>query len=658
MAEGKVASLFVEFRATVNKFAGDMQQISNEVRRFDRILYPIAQRSQTIGLALSAGLTAPLLAASALVLKTGIDFETAFAGVRKTLGGSEEGLAKLRAELIQMSTQAPVTAVEFANIATQAAQLGIKAPDIKNFAQTMAELGAATKLSATDAANFLARFTNITQLPQSQIHNLASTLVALGNKFPAVEGEIANFGLRIAKVGTFVGLADADILAFAASLASVGVTAEAGGTAISRVFAEIAKAVESNGPRLQQFAAVSRVSVTEFAELFKKDAAGAVFEFVKGLQTIKTEGGPVFGTLDALKLSNVRVRDTLLALASGNDQVTKSLEIARGEFVKNSELTRVYGERNKTTASQITILKNQVEALGISLFDTLAPAINKTIIPAMQRLVDEGIKPVIEWFNKLPESSQHSVEGMLLFVGLIGPAILAINKLVGFFGGLAIILGKPITLFGSIAFILGEIGAAASLAAGATGLGGVIAALLLPLKVPWWLTAGTYVSLVIEIYNLAAAYRDLVTAQEEASRAKIGSDNAVFAAIADFKKRGINIPLVDSSGQAKSVETLRNQITELGLLQRAASKVAETMGVLQQQAAKATEKLGTAAPILTQEQINAATALAKAHQSLLEKFQSELTPFAMARSFSTASPTSLLKPFAIRGISPDAPFAA
>ncbi len=596
-------------------FSAGIQRMSANLRQFERTFYPIARVSNQIGVALSLGLTAPIVAAGAFALKTGISFETAFAGVRKTVQGTETELAALRSQLIELSKAAPVTA---AQIAQAAGELGIKTPDIARFAQTIAELKATTRLTADEAANFLGRFSNITQLDPSKLHNLASTLVALGHGFAASEAEIAAFSLRIARVGSFVGLSQADILAFSAALASVGVTAEAGGTAISRVFADIDKAVLGNTAKLAQFASVAKQSTASFAESFKKDPSAAVAAFVDGLKKIREEGGNVFTTLDALKLSNVRVRDTLLALSEGIGQLTNGLSVSRNEFEKDGELTRAYGERNKTTASQLKILRDQVEALGISLFDTLAPAINNTIIPAMQRLVNEGIKPLIDGFGQLPGSTQGFVLGMLGLAAVIGPALLVITKLVGFFGEMGVILSKPLGILAGLKNIFGSIATAASAAAGAGGIGAFITAITAPLAVPWWLVAGTYGALVLEVYNLATAFSDLVNARDEAFRAQVGADNAVFAAIDALKKRGFDIDV-----KGKTIEDLRQLVTNIGLAEREAYKLGTAFKDIKQ--VNVGKFTGLSAEELA-EQAKAAEALAKEQAKLIEKFRESLSP--------------------------------
>ena len=118
----------------------------------------------------------------------------------------------------------------------------------------MAVLGVATDLTSEEAANAIARIQNIFGAAGKDTDRFASTLVALGNAGASTEKEIVEMAQRIAGAGHTVGLTQPQVLAFASTLASVGINAEAGGSAISRVFLKINEAVGKGGAELAKFA--------------------------------------------------------------------------------------------------------------------------------------------------------------------------------------------------------------------------------------------------------------------------------------------------------------------------------------------------------------------------------------------------------------------
>ena len=107
-----------------------------------------------------------------------------------------------------MSNELPASANEIAKVAEAAGQLGIQTENILSFTRTMIDLGESTNLSAEQAATALARFANITQMPQDEFDKLGSVIVDLGNNLATTEAEIVEMGLRLAGAGGQIGRAE------------------------------------------------------------------------------------------------------------------------------------------------------------------------------------------------------------------------------------------------------------------------------------------------------------------------------------------------------------------------------------------------------------------------------------------------------------------
>lgn len=124
--------------------------------------------------------------------KAAIDYETAFAGVQKTVDATEEQLAELSKGIREMSKEIPASATAIAEVAESAGQLGIQTDNILGFTRTMIDLGEATNLSSEEAASALAKFANITQMSQENFDRLGSSVVALGKSCcPVTEKSVA-----------------------------------------------------------------------------------------------------------------------------------------------------------------------------------------------------------------------------------------------------------------------------------------------------------------------------------------------------------------------------------------------------------------------------------------------------------------------------------
>lgn len=335
----------------------------------------------------SAGMGAAGVAAS----NFGIEFESAFAGVKKTVNATDGELDELRDDIIKMSKEIPQSAASLAEISEAAGQLGIKTQNIKNFTSVMANMGVATNMSSTEAATSLARLANITGMPQTEFDRLGSTVVALGNNLATTESEIVDMSLRLAGAGSQVGMTEDQILAFAGALSSVGVESEAGGTAFSTLMSKMSLAVAQGGDELDQFASVAGMSASEFKTAFEDDAAGAIITFIKGLDQINENGGSAIQILDEMELSDVRMRDALLRAAGASDTFVEALELGADAWKENTALTKEAEQRYETLESKIQLLKNGVGELAIEFKDSIDDGLRGAVdagIGYVDRLTD------------------------------------------------------------------------------------------------------------------------------------------------------------------------------------------------------------------------------------------------------------------------------
>ena len=358
-----------------------------------------------------------------MAISAGSDFESAFAGVRKTVDATEEQFAELEDRLRDMAKNKPQTAVELAEIAEAAGQLGIHTENIAEFTDVMADLKVATNLGDEGASQF-AKFANIVDMSQEKFANLGSTVVALGNDMATTEADIVGMGMRLAGAGKQGGMSEGDIMGFAAALSSVGIEAEAGGSAMSKMMVNMQLAVETGADAwaeidasmertghtreqaehavaeggkalnnfaasvgwnakqlkasvkeaqdsagsLQDFADVANMTSEEFANAFKDNAAGALSAFISGLNDTERLGQSAIVTLDSMDIKEVRLRDTLLRAANASGLFSDALMLANNSFDENTALTKEAEQRYKTFESRLDMVKNRITDVGISLY--------------------------------------------------------------------------------------------------------------------------------------------------------------------------------------------------------------------------------------------------------------------------------------------------
>ncbi len=319
-------------------------------------------------------------------IKSGISFESAFTGVQKTVDATDEQLKTLRSDIRGMAKEMPESVEEIAGVAEAAGQLGIKTKSITSFTKTMVQLGDATNLSSESAATSLARFANITGMSQDNFDKLGSTVVALGNNLATTESEIVDMSMRIAGAGSQVGMTESQIMSFSGALSSVGIEAEAGGTAFSTLLSKMNLASTKGGDSLKSFADVAGMSSSEFKKAFEKDAASAVISFIQGLDKVNKSGGSAIKVLDDMKLSDVRMRDALLRAAGASDQFTQAVKLGNQAWEDNTALAKEAETRYGTMESQLSMTKNKIKDIGISVYDNVSKPMAKGLASANKHL--------------------------------------------------------------------------------------------------------------------------------------------------------------------------------------------------------------------------------------------------------------------------------
>lgn len=403
----------VTLTAQVQGYLDGMEKAAKATRETGSEAEKLAQKTaafETLGRgAIVAG--GAMAVGLGIAAKAAIDWESAWAGVTKTVDGTPEQLASIEQGLRDMTAVLPASHAELAMVAEAAGQLGIETPNILAFTKTMVDLGETTNLTSDQAATSLARFMNVMGTSQEKVSNLGSALVDLGNNYATTEAEILEMAQRLAGAGVQIGLSEGQVLGLATSLSSVGIEAEAGGSAMSKVMIDIASSVDKGGDRLAMFAKVSGVSADSFAAKWKSDPGAALAMFVSGLANAEAQGTSTLGVLEDLGITEVRMRDALLRSASAADEFAGAMGAGNKAFDENNALTAEAEKRYATTAAQLTMMTNSVVDAAIS--------IGETFLPALEAGAD-SISNLADFIGGLPEPMIATVG----WIGAIGAAVL------------------------------------------------------------------------------------------------------------------------------------------------------------------------------------------------------------------------------------------
>jgi TP901 family phage tail tape measure protein len=431
-----------------------------------------------------------------------MEFESAMTGVAKTTDLTDEEFAAVSRQIKDMATAIPATTTELAAIAEAAGQLGIAKNSLLGFTEIMAMLGTATNMTSDEAATMLAQFASITGMDPSGYSSLGSAIVALGNNYATTEKNIADMSQSIAAAGAIAGMSEADIIAVSAAVTSLGISAQNGGTQMSKLISDINSAVVS-GNNLDKWARAAGLSAGEFAEAWGSDAAAGLDLFIRGLHDTYEAGGDLYSVLEGLGITETRMVTAVNSLAVSGDRLTDTLFTANAAWNENMALTAEAEKRYATTQSQMILMQNA--------YGNLETAIGDNFNPTLRDLYGLSAD-VLGEMEKFVIAHPEVVKGVTAFVGVIGLATVALT-------GYTVVTKAANAISAAFALSMGvALGPVVAVVAGAAALTAGIVALSEASKSwvdeSWQLTAVSRAH-ENELRDLTAEYERLTAANGE-----------------------------------------------------------------------------------------------------------------------------------------------
>ncbi len=438
---GQFKAQMAQASASVKDAADKMTAGTKEGEKFRSGLSTLGSTAGKIGLGAAAGL--------AVVTKAAIDWESAWAGVAKTVDGSDAQMAKLEGSLREMARTLPATHQEIAATAEAAGQLGVATNDVADFTEVMIKLGSSTNLTADAAATSIAQLMNIMQSTPDAVDHIGNALVDLGNKGASTESQILDMSQRLAGAGKLIGASEADVLGMGAAMANLGIEAELGGGAMSRMIRIIDVAVDDGSESLTGFAQIAGMTAEDFAAKWQADPMMAIDAVVQGIGRLNDSGANVTSVLGDLGIKGTQNLDVLLRLAGAGDMVSKSLDQSANAWEENSALTDEFGRRAETTAAQVQVAWNNIKDAAIDAGAAMLPVVEKAA---------GVVSGMAQAFESLPGPVKSAATGMLGITAVLGGGLWFTSKMINgvadmrtALGNVGISAGNTSRSFGSLA---------------------------------------------------------------------------------------------------------------------------------------------------------------------------------------------------------------
>nr|WP_281421548.1 phage tail tape measure protein [Thermus brevis] len=406
-----------------DRFSGPSAKIAQNLQRLQALTERVSLAQERLGAGLST-LAAGTALAAPLVLATraAMDFEDAFADVRKVVDAPLPALRALQSQLLALTRTIPMTARELTEIAAAAGQSGIPLQEIVRFTQDAARVGVAFGISAGQAGDALAKLRNIMELSQDGVMRLADAINFLSNNMAATAPEILEVVRRVGGTGRLLGLTGQQVAAFASGLLALGTAPEVAATGLNALFQRLATA-PAQPTAFQEALARLGLSATALQRALRQDAAGALMDFLRRVKAAPDQ-------LTVLsELFGMEYADDIAKLVGSLGTLERAFGLVANPAAYTGSVLQEFQNRSATLRNALILLKNAVDRIWITLGNSLMPIVT----PVVQRLTD--------LVNRASDLLERFPALRMAVVGV--SAVL---------GGLLVVGGFAVTLLGAIGF--------------------------------------------------------------------------------------------------------------------------------------------------------------------------------------------------------------
>lgn len=344
--------------ASANKFTSAQQSVKNPLGDPDKInatryaLYDVASTAAVVGTAVSAAGVASIVMAT--------QFESSFAEVSRAGQLTGDQIGQVRQELVDLSTSIPSSFEDISKVAQIGAQMNIANDELDTFASTVSRFAATTNVSVDTASIAFGRIANLLDVPTSEFENLGSAIYEVGISSVATESEILSTSQQIAGAAAAYGFTGDQVVGLGAAFASLAIAPEAARGSVTRIFGDIEKAVSEGGDSLQAYADIMKKDVADVSELWQSDPSAFFQELINGLST----SSDLLRDMNAIGAKDVRDVNLLQRLAGNPQLLADALRISNDAYVEGTALSAGYAYTAETLASKLTVLINNIKALG------------------------------------------------------------------------------------------------------------------------------------------------------------------------------------------------------------------------------------------------------------------------------------------------------
>lgn len=415
-------------------------------------LQTVGGKISSVGKAMTAGITTPIVAAGTASVKTAMNFDSAMSKVSAISGATGKDFTNLKDKALEMGAKTKFSASEAADAMSYMAMAGWKTNDMLSGIEGIMDLAAASGEDLATTSDIVTDALTAFGMSASDSGHFADILAAASanaNTNVSMLGESFKY---VAPVAGALGYSAEDVSIALGLMANSGIKASQGGTALRTILTnmvqptdEMAIAMEKLGVKLDDgngnmlsFRDVmlqlregfgnTKISSEELtsglSRLEEQFSAGEITEkqYNEGVEDLMTSAYGAEGALKAqlaATLAGKTGMSGLLAIVNASDEdfnkLTNAIDGSEGAAKKMAETMQ------DNLAGRITKLKSALEGVAYTIGSILIPYVEKVVAK---------IQELANWFANLSEEQQRNIVKWAAIIAAVGPVILAIGKLI------------------------------------------------------------------------------------------------------------------------------------------------------------------------------------------------------------------------------------
>jgi len=445
----RVDDALAKFEKRLGSTTDSSKKFASGYDKIGAALEKTSSRLESVGMALSLSISAPLIGAGLAASKFATDFERSMTQVVTLSGISEDSMQAMRKEVLALGPAVGKGPNELAKgllVVTSTGIKGAAAIDVLTAAAKGSAVGLGEVNDVARAITSAVTAYGAENLSAARAADILFETVRLGG---AEANELAGVLGRVVGIASQVGVSFEEVGAFIATYTRLGVDAAEATTGIRAVLTTLLQPTKEAEVALQTLG----TSVGELRQaVAEKGLSAALIDLTDAAKGNEEALAAVFGNVRALA-------GVMGAAGSQSNALTSSLNTLK---TGSGQLDAAFERNKKTVAATFGEFKAQLEATSIALGERLAPALTSAL-NAVKPLV-ESLGKAADLFAQLPQPVQTTALAFLAILAAAGPLAYTVGNLTG-------LVGKLVEAFGWFIKLESVAGGLTALKVGLTNVG-------------------------------------------------------------------------------------------------------------------------------------------------------------------------------------------